>query len=216
MRTARHHVAIAASCTLLRIKSHLQRFANMVLGGEPVEFPEYYRSSICAGAWEHLFAADVKYMWAHQNGFNQWWVDELTIDPSKLVMDEEGYPLKDELKDVVLESDMINASIGSVPSTQVILCMHAVHGTLAFIPALGMKRGRKDAQEGVTLWLDNLTEADQEKLKQRKWYCDLKAVDKMRKKGTPGQQVDFDQGYTLRNFLVCTLSACMCAITCKQ
>lgn len=196
------HDAVKTNCKHAYVL--VQRFARMVIGLEPVEFNSYYQKDVCAGAWDYLFAGDIRYMWAHENGFNQWWIDELTIDPQKLITDEEGYPLKAELKDVVLESDMVNASIGSVPSTQVILCMHAEHGCMAFFPALGLKRGRQDSQQGVSVWLDNLSAEDQEKIKQRTWYCHPDAVKKMQNNGTPGQKMDFDSEFTKRNFLVRT------------
>ena len=186
---------------------HTQEFAAMVLGTRPVEFPGMYNEEVCKGAWAHLFQEDLNFMWAHEKGLNQWWMDELTVDPQALQTDAEGIPLSGELRDAVVESNIVNASLGTVPTLQVVLCIHADKGALAFFPALGMKRGRVGSHEGATVWLDTLSEGDKLKLQQRAWYNKDVGVQKMKENGTAGQKLDFAEAFTKANFMVCQRAA---------
>lgn len=180
----------------------MQAFAKMVLGLKDIEFPEYYSHSVCKGAWLHLFSDDIKYRWAHEKGLKQWWIDELTVDPQALQTNDEGIPLAGPLRDAVIESNIVNASLGTVPTLQVVLCIHAEHGAHAFFPALGMKRGRSGSHEGASVWMDNLSAFDKEKLQRRKWYTTQESRQKMEESGSAGQKLDFEKSFIRANFMV--------------
>lgn len=106
----------------------LQRFAEMVLNLRDVEFAQYYNDPVCREAAAHVLKANFKFRWHHRYGYKQWWLDAVTMDPHKLLEHESGIWLPG-LEQFVVQTDLTNAGLGTVPSVQVYLAVHAVHGT---------------------------------------------------------------------------------------
>lgn len=112
----------------------VQKCAKQVLGQIPVEWGTTYDNKEIAAAMREVWTHDLVYTWCHDNGYDQWWIDALTIDPSQLVEDEEGIGMPG-MEKLVIENDLVNASVGSVPIMQVPASNHAIvqaHGILIF------------------------------------------------------------------------------------
>ena len=103
----------------------MQAFPNMVLGNTPVDWSRFGKFDEQGQAGEqlrralwHMWERDLVYTWAHDNSYQQWWVDALTIDPSKLLEDEVGI-VEAGMEPILVEADLANAAMGSVPLMQV-------------------------------------------------------------------------------------------------
>ena len=102
-----------------------QAFANMVLGNTAVDWTQFGKfvqkgreGERLQRALLHIWERDLVYVWAHDNGYQQWWIDALTVDPSKLVEDEVGI-VEAGMEPFIVETDLANAAMGSVPLMQV-------------------------------------------------------------------------------------------------
>lgn len=106
----------------------MQRYAEMVLNLRDVEFAKYYNDPICRDAVGYVLEASFKFRWHHRYGFEQWWLDAFTVDPHKLLQDESGLWMPG-LEQHVVQTDLKNAGLGTVPSVQVYIAVHSKHGT---------------------------------------------------------------------------------------
>jgi hypothetical protein len=146
----------------------------MVLGEEPMHFPASVHTSpqarkACEDAG--IFDPETNWWWSHNNGYNQWHIDALTVDASKMLGGMSiMWDCKSGQQPPVLESDAINASPGALPQVQVFLVAHPKHGTLAFYPHLACKGGKKDSWVGFEYWTANLTPAQAQLLKDNNYY----------------------------------------------
>lgn len=112
---------------LLAVKHfrRVQAFAKMVLGQEPVDWGRFGCFDVggSAGAslrraLAHIWDKDLVYVWCHENGYMQFWIDAFTIDPTKLIEDGQGI-IEAGMKPILVETDLANAALGSVPLMQV-------------------------------------------------------------------------------------------------
>jgi hypothetical protein len=117
--------------------SRMQAFAKMVLGKTPVDWQQFGNFDMGGRAGDalrralaHIWEKDLVYTWCHENGYMQFWIDALTIDPTKLLEDEQGIILP-KMKPMLVQTDLANASLGSVPVMQVWLDTNNVGTPLA-------------------------------------------------------------------------------------
>lgn len=111
-----------------------------------------------------------EYMWNPENGYDQWWIDALTVEPSKLLENMHGLWVHGEPQPVT-STKLGNASIGSLPKVLVYLVCHATFGTHAFFPYHGAKHGGDDKDgegkmyDGFQYWYSELTPEQRDQLK---------------------------------------------------
>lgn len=106
----------------------MQRYAEMVLNMRDVEFNQYYNDPICRDAAAYVLNEGFKFRWHHRYGYQQWHLDGMTVDPKKLLEDESGIWMPG-LEQCVIQSDLTNAGLGTVPSVQVYIAAHCQYGT---------------------------------------------------------------------------------------
>lgn len=68
----------------------MQACAKQVLGQQPITYPPFYKQGPCAEAWSFVCDPGYQMFWKPELGQNQWWIDALTVDPSKLLEDMKG------------------------------------------------------------------------------------------------------------------------------
>jgi len=151
-----------------------------VLGQKPVQFKACCAKTADLAAASAAQAASQastsaaapsqEYMWDPQNGYDQWWIDALTVDPSQMLENMSGLWVHGEPQPVT-STKLGNASIGSLPKVMVYLVCHAKFGTHAFFPYHGAKHGgdAKDGEgkmyDGFQYWYSELTPEQREQLK---------------------------------------------------
>lgn len=152
----------------------MQRCAKEILGETHVHFesgihtdPVAYEACREAG----IFDKGYKYYWKHENGFNQWFIDGLTIEATRMLSGKtvlwdsscgKGAP--------VHESDVVNASPGDLPQVYAFLASHAEFGTVLFLPRLSCKGGDDDAWDGVEFYTAHISEEEKELVKDMQMY----------------------------------------------
>lgn len=68
----------------------LQDCAKQILGLQPITYPPCYKQGLCGEAWSFVCEPGYTMHWKPEWGSNQWWIDALTVDPSKLLEDMKG------------------------------------------------------------------------------------------------------------------------------
>lgn len=228
--------AALATSTAQGICGHVQKCAHQILGNTPVVFPDGY-AGICENVYNYIYDKDkYKYMWEHKRGYNQWWIDALSVDPSKLLTDVTGlwelgtpHPISN--------TKLENANIGTLPNIQVYIAVHAVHGTHAFFSWHGAKHGGLDKDGKKTLykefnyWFDDLTEQEKRDIVAAGYCNSPKGLKNFRKKASKADIEAFESGpFDQKWFLVSStetyhvprarqslrvLSKCCIAIACQ-
>lgn len=132
----------------------------------------------------------------------KWWIDALTIDP-KVLLEDQDVIAQRGLERMVIECDLANASLGSVPSVMVYIAVHPVYGTKVFFPKHGMKRGKKHARDGADVWIDDITEEQANFIKSKAYYNKPETLRELAAKRSPQRQQKFWKGlFAAKNFLV--------------
>jgi len=188
----------------------LQRFATMVLGLEadepiPVDWQGVFDEVTLMAGMQRIWAAQDIFYWKHGNGYRQWWIDALTVDP-KVLLEDQDVISKRGLERMVVECDLANAALGSVPAIQVYIAVHPEHGTKVFFPKNGMKRGKKGALDGADCWTDNITEDQKNFIKSKSmaYYNKPETLKNLEAKRPADRQLEFWEGlFSAKNFLVC-------------
>lgn len=156
------------------MRCNVQACANQILGNTDVVFPPQLKD-ICNGKFHYLYSrkrqatgevmAGRKHKWKPANGYEQWWVDALTVDPSHMLggtgLWEHGRPQPASC------TPLENASVGSLPAIMVYLVAHPEFGTHAFFPYHGAKHGSvcdkatgaKALYQGFDYWYTGVPEA---------------------------------------------------------
>lgn len=191
----------------------VQACALQVLGQQPVVFPECYKDAWLQGLYKHLFNEDYNFMWKHENGFDQWWIDALTVDPHKMLegmsgLWEHGRPQP------VTTTYLQNASPGSLPSVMVYLAVHPKFGTHAFYPYHGakgggaVKTGAGKTFDGFKFWFSDMKPAEVAQIVSKQYCNQPDGVTKFMKHASELDKKAFAavDGFNPDYFMVCSLS----------
>jgi hypothetical protein len=166
-----------------------------VLGDIPVEFPLCYQEAWLQGEYMNL---PDDYYWDPKNGKEQWWIDALTVDPSKMLegmtgLWEHGVPQP------VTRTRLENASVGTLPIISVYIAVHPEHGTHVFFPYHGAKGGGgdKDAEDrmygGFKFWYSEFSHEQLIDIVEHQ-YCNQPAgVAAFEKRASATEQESFKQ-----------------------
>lgn len=192
----------------------MQSCARQVLGEQPVEFPEMYKS-ICNGMYAYLFSSqdhDARQMiWSHTYGLNQWWIDAFTVDPSRMLEDMQGL-WEHGTPQPVTRTKLENANVGTLPSISVYIAVHPTHGTHAFFPFHGAKHGSTDKDSGdkklyknFEFWYSKLDACVLAKIVKLNYCNTPAALEEFSSRASASEQKAFkDEGkFDPRFFLVC-------------
>ena len=178
----------------------VQECARQVLGLDPVQLHSAYQDGHLVypdgekGMYNDMYTRN--FYWKHSRGFKQWWIDALTVDPTKLLLDRQG--IWEYGRDQpVHESALVNAHLGSMPAVMVFLAAHQEHGTHAFFPYHGAKHGAVDKTgvkklyEEFDYWYTKLPAATKAQIV-KLGYCNTpKAIEHFRKTASPQEWAEF-------------------------
>lgn len=96
----------------------MQRAARVARGVEKMKFPAYYKdSSICGTEFNYLFDESQDWRWQPQSFKNCWYIDALTIDPSRMKLLPRG--IWDRLfkgAPPEVQSNLTSANVGMLPA----------------------------------------------------------------------------------------------------
>lgn len=176
------HESVSCFSCMLTLYS-VQACARQVLGLEDVNWPAYYHEFDCQhcchahGACtgyglinnEHVCLPPAPARWAHERGYNQWFIDAFKIDPAKLMEEEYGI-WERGVEQPVQEVSVHNASPGSVPTLTAFIAVHAKLGTRIYFPKLACGGGHADSWDDFTWWTTWLTDEEKERIKRRCYY----------------------------------------------
>lgn len=194
----------------------MQACAEQVLGRKAVQFPDLYANKeYLKGMFSNLFGPTRQvYHWEHSKGYKQWWIDALTVEPTKLLHGMTGL-WEHGIEQPVCVTDLENASIGTLPTVSVYIAVHAEHGTHAFYPHFGAKGGGKnrDAEgkvyDGFKYWHSDLPLETLQEIAALKYCNHPKAVQAFEAHATEEQKLAFHHVPTTREefnpdyFMVC-------------
>lgn len=192
----------------------MQRGASMVLGKIPMEFSKTLHEEYgpARRACTEALIFEKEFYWSHANGYDQWFIDALSVDASKVLSGRTIlWDCKSGLQPPVHESDVVNASPGSTPVVQVFLLSHAQHGTLAIYPHLSNHGGKKDAWDDFDFWTKWLTQEEHDFIKEQDYYIQPQARDKASPEALQRMQGDeFDPKLFLVRLCASCISQHMC------
>lgn len=177
----------SACCEKQRL---VQACAKQVLGQIKVTFPESFNTGWCKQIWGFLFHPSYAYYWNPDNGKKQWWIDALSVDPSKSFDDLRGIWARGVPQPVV-ESKVHNSSIGSMPLILAYVAVHPDYGCHIFFPFHGAKHGGVDKlshgtmYQGFRFWFHDCGPLELHKLTTMNYYnteeAMVKAADRLAK-----------------------------------
>lgn len=162
----------------------MQKGAKIILGQLPMEFADgiHTEYELARRYCKEALIFDQPFFWAHENGFDQWFLDAGTLDVSKVL---NGMTIlwdcRSGMAPPVHESDLVNSAPGSTPLVQVFLLTHSKLGTFAVYPHLSNKGGKAGAWDDFEFWTDGLTPEQLQFLKDKDYFIQ----DKARKKASP-------------------------------
>lgn len=208
-----------------QIGSVVQACAQRILGERAMDFSaKTFNDPICKDACAEAGVFEKKWYWKHSNGYKQWFLDGLTIDPTKVLegktvlWDSSGG--KGNLP--VHESCAVNASPGDLPQLHAMLATHAEFGTVLFLPALSCTGGPVGAWDDVDIWTCQLTEEERKFLiHDMQYYVMPKALDhnKRDKEAVEAHRKavadEMLSNINKRLFLVCPLYIMCCSTCCR-
>ena len=86
---------------------------------------------------------------------------------------------------------------------QVYIAVHATHGTRAFFPHNGLRRGKQDSHSDVELWTSKLTDKQRDFIISKSYYNQEAALEKFKQRASPARQALFKaDDFDPMNFLV--------------
>lgn len=192
----------------------VQAVAQQVLGRMDIKFNDLYKTVglfPCQDQmWAHVTQPSYHIRWSPEWRQEQWWLDALTVDPSKLIMDIKGL-WEHGIPQPVTSTKLENASIGTLPKVLVCIAVHQKFGTHIWFPYHGARHGPQDKEgegkmyEGFKYWFDDLPEHEKLKIIQHGYYNHPKGLEEFRKIASNSQQnalesETFDPSF----FMVCT------------
>lgn len=176
-----------------------------------MEFPKTVHEDPAAiDACREAGIFDRDFYWKHSNGYNQHHLDALTADLDKALSAQFVlWDSKSDAQQPVHETDVHNASPGSLPKVQAFVATHAEYGTKSFYPVLASKGGPVDAFKEFVPWTAGLNAAAIALLKDMDYFVQPGA--KLTKAGQEGikRMREEHEGINPKNWLVRPVTPCL-------
>lgn len=191
--------------------TRLQDCARQLLGHIPVQYPAYHFEAGAAGLYaaQRTRARELPFYWNPEFFQNQWFIDAFTVDPSDIVMDRKGICVMGEAPPI-MESQLVNVSVGGLPKVMVYIAVHQKHGVHAFFAYHGAKHGgtadkraEADMYAGFDFWYERLSPEEKAHIIERNYYNTPESVAAFKKRSSASAFKAFTDGpFHPKHFMV--------------